>query len=186
MSLGPWRQGLDTVVRACVHEQGQRARGGPRRQPGLADDPPGDRPPSHTLHEVTESAPHRPGSGSPGGTGSCRSAGNGGRNLRFPKTRRVLTVLHLRLLHLVSSYGSQCSRADAYGSKTSRLVIAPISGGSLTRLLPYSTRCFTAVSLPTDGGSTGHDPRGHLRVPAPARSPADRSAAALPPARNAR
>jgi hypothetical protein len=105
--------------------------------------------PPHTLHEIIESAPHRPGSGPPAGTGPGPTSGNGGRYLKFPKILRVLTVLLLRFLHLVSSYGNQCSRGDVYGSNTSRLAIAPISAGSRTRLLRYSTRHFTAVSRPT-------------------------------------
>lgn len=66
----------------------------------------------------------------------------------------MLTVLSRSLTHLVNSYGYQCRRCEVYGSNTSRLVIAPISGGIRTRLVPYrTTRCLTSVSFAIVAGS---------------------------------
>ncbi|WP_199884409.1 hypothetical protein [Streptomyces sp. CB02488] len=48
----------------------------------------------------------------------------------------MLTVLLASFEHRVISYGNQCSRWEVYGLNSSRLVIAPISGGMRTRLLP--------------------------------------------------
>ncbi|MFJ9455294.1 hypothetical protein ACIRST_09470 [Kitasatospora sp. NPDC101447] len=48
----------------------------------------------------------------------------------------MLTVLRFKFGHLVISYGNQCSRYDVYGVNSCRLLMAPISAGIRTRLLP--------------------------------------------------
>ncbi|MFE1826488.1 hypothetical protein [Streptomyces yangpuensis] len=56
--------------------------------------------------------------------------------MKLPNSDRVLTVLRTSLEHRLISYGNQCSRWEVYGVNSSRLLIAPISGGIRTRLLP--------------------------------------------------
>jgi phage baseplate assembly protein W len=48
----------------------------------------------------------------------------------------VLTLLSASRVHLVNSYGYQRDRREVYGSNIVRLIMAPITGGIRTRLVP--------------------------------------------------